>query len=57
MHNVTIKDKKEIGSYRNKIFASKDEYRRKLMKLPFEMKMNILLKLQERTRIFKKLKK
>lgn len=56
MNNLIVKNKKEIEQYKEKIFKSKDEYRKKLMKLPFEKKIEILLKLQERLKFFKKLK-
>ncbi len=56
MHNIVAKSEKEIEQYRDKIFKSKDEYRKKLMKLPFEKKIEILLKLQQRRDFFKKLK-
>ena len=56
MHNIVAKSEKEIEQYRDKIFKSKDEYRKKVMKLPFEKKIEILLKLQQRRDFFKKLK-
>ena len=40
--------------YRKKIFKSKEEYRKELAKLPFEKKIEILVKLQERYRFLKK---
>ena len=46
----------EIEKYRKRIFKSKEEYRKELAKLPFEKKIEILVKIQKRAKYLKKFK-
>ncbi len=54
MGNVIAKNKAEVEKYREKIFKAKEEYRKELVKLPFEKKIEILIRLQKRAHYLKK---
>lgn len=46
----------EVEKYREKIFKAKEEYRKELAGLPFEKKIEILVRLQKRANYLKKFK-
>lgn len=47
MNNVIAGNKEEIEKYREKLFKAKEKYHREQIKLPFEKKMEILVKLNK----------
>jgi len=57
MHNVIARNKEEVEKYREKIFKIKEEHRKELSRLPFEEKIEIVVRLQKRAEYLKKFKK
>ncbi|MEW6203647.1 MAG: hypothetical protein AB1546_16870 [bacterium] len=45
MKKVIAKNKKEVEKYRQKLFKAKEAYRKEQAKLPFEKKIEIVMKL------------
>jgi len=56
MNNVIVRNKEEVEKYREKIFKAKEEYRKELAGLPFEKKIELVIRLQKRANYLKKFK-
>ncbi|MBI4803351.1 MAG: hypothetical protein HY796_12590 [Elusimicrobia bacterium] len=54
MTNVVAKNKQGVEKYRAKIFKAKEECRKELARLPFEEKIEALIRLQKRANYLKK---
>ena len=50
MKKVVAKNEKELEAYRQRLFDAKEAYRREQAKLPFEKKIEIVMKLNIFTR-------
>ncbi|MFQ5652250.1 MAG: hypothetical protein ACE5IY_20160 [bacterium] len=53
MKKVVAKNEKEVEEYREKLFRAKEAYRKEQAKLPFEKKIEIVMKLNRFARKWK----
>ena len=53
MKRVVAKNEKEVEEYRQRLFKAKEEYRNEQAKLPFEKKIEIVIKLNRFARDWK----
>jgi len=56
MDNLIAKNEEKVREYREIILKTKEEYRQRMAKLPFEKKIEILNKLKRRAKFLKKFK-